>query len=138
MPRGIFQHTNNHPHKSHMKKADVKDFVKFCFREHIAKQLEGLVYPHQKAIELYRNETGKEVSAQTAYKQLMINGELCEIKKRKEFVPPFRPKTPHRAKPFKAPRSKTPPLTNISADDSFQASIEPNLQNNDLKDNSAD
>ena len=130
------------PHKSHMKKSDVKAFIKFCFREDIAKQLEGVVYPHHKAVELYKKETGKDVSAATAYRQhgrwAMINGELCEIKKCKEFVPPARPKTPHSAKSFKAPRSKTPPLTNISADDSFQASIEPNLQNNDLKANSTD
>ena len=116
MPRGVFPHTNNHPHKSHMKKADVKDFVMFCFREDIAKQLEGLVYPHHLAIELYKRETGKEVSAQTAYKQhgrwMMIDGQLCEIRKRKDFVPPTRPKAPKRSAKFVPPtRPATPPPT---------------------------
>ena len=119
MPRGVFVHTNNHPHKSHMKKAEVKAFVKFCFREDIAKQLENIQYPHQKAIELYKKETGKEVSSQTAYKQhgrwSMVNGELYEIRKRKDFVPPTRLKTPHRKTPFvPPPRPTTPPPPNSS------------------------
>ena len=144
MPRGIFPHTNNHPHKSHLKKADVMEFVRFCFREDIAKQLESMAYPHQKAVELYKKETGKEISPQTAYHQrgrwAMVNGELCEIMKRKHFVQVDRPKTPHRKKPFEAPiRPATPPpATTLNSDDALQVVIEPDLIELSEKANSVD
>ena len=87
MPSGVYEH---HPHGHHMTKADVRAFVLFCLREDIAKQLENEIRPHILAVTLYERETGIKVSAATAYKQkgrwMMVNGELCEIKKRKDAL----------------------------------------------------
>ena len=97
-------------HSSHMKKADVKAFVTFCLREDIAQQLERVVRPHQLAVKLYENETGIKVPQTTAYKQrgrwAMINGELCEIRKAKDFIPP--PKPPKQPKPTRIPKGAIP------------------------------
>ena len=120
-------------HKSHMKKDDVKEFVRFCFREDIANQLSKALIPHQLAVDLYEKETGKKVSLQTAYKQYgrwqMIDGVLCEVRRRKNCTPPPRPKTPHRKAPFVTPiRPATPPPeTTLNSDDALQAVIEPDL-----------
>ena len=93
-------------HSSHLKKADVKAFVSFCLREDIAQQLERVIRPHQLAVRLYERETGITIPQSTAYKQhgrwAMINGELCEIRKAKDFVPP--PKPPKRPKTPRMPK----------------------------------
>ena len=89
-------------HASHLKKPDIRAFAAFCLREDIAQQLQQVVRPHQLAVKLYEKETGIKVLEATAYRQYgrwaMINGELCEIRKAKDFVPPpkprKRPKTP--------------------------------------------
>ena len=98
-------------HSSHAKKEDIKAFASFCLREDIAQQLERVVRPHQLAVKLYENETGIKILPTTAYKQRgrwqLVNGELCEIRKVKDFVPPVRPpprpKTPKRKTPFNPP-----------------------------------
>ena len=109
-PKGI-------KHKTHLTKSETKDFMMFCFRDDIAKQLEQVVRPHQLAVKLYEKETGKKISTTTAYNQngrwQMINGELCEIKQRKDLnLPPvrslIRPKAPKRKLPFEIPRPITP------------------------------
>lgn len=114
-PKGI-------KHKSHLTKADTKDFMEFCFREDIAKQLEQVLRPHQLAVKLYEKECGKKISTTTAYHQQgrwqMINGELCEVKKRKELnLPPARslsrPKAPKRKIPFVPPRPITPTPSDV-------------------------
>ena len=75
-------------------------------RDDIATQLENVVRPHQLAVKLYENETGIKISESTAYKQRgrwrMVNGELCEIRKVKDFVPP--PKPPKRPKTPRIPK----------------------------------
>ena len=61
---------------------NISDFVKFCFRDDIAKQLEKVQKPHILAVKLYENETGIKISTQTAYRQrdkwIMINGEIVK------------------------------------------------------------
>ena len=98
-------------HESHLKKPDIKAFASFCLRDDIANQLQQVIRPHQLAVKLYEKETGIKVPTPTAYRQhgrwAMINGELCEIRKAKDFVPPpkppKRPKTPKRKTPFNPP-----------------------------------
>lgn len=118
-PKGI-------KHKTHLTKAEMKDFIMFCFRDDIADKLEQVVRPHQVAVKLYEKETGKKISTTTAYNQKgrwqMVNGELCEIKKRKDLnLPPIRslvrPKTPKRKIPFEIPpRPLTPAPTQALTD----------------------
>ena len=75
MPRGVYDRT-----KAKTTKAEIKEFVMFCFRPDIAKQLESVKTPHLLAVKLYKQETGKEISPKTAYSQknkwIMVNGEI--------------------------------------------------------------
>ena len=106
-------------HSSHLKKTDTRAFAAFCLREDIAQQLQQVVRPHQLAVKLYEKETGIKVRPVTAYRQhgrwAMINGELCEIRKAKDFVPP--PKPPKRPK---TPKRKTPTLIEHHDEESDQ------------------
>lgn len=76
MPSGIYER------KGKITKQQLKDFVKFCFREDIATELEKVKKPHLLVIQLYEQETGIKVNPQTAKKQegkwVMINGEVYE------------------------------------------------------------
>ena len=76
MPKGVYER------KSKITKQQIKDFVKFCFREDIAKELERVKTPHLLAVQLYEQETGIKVNSQTAKRQngkwIMINGEIYE------------------------------------------------------------
>ena len=105
-------------HASHLKKDDIKDFVKFCLRGDIANELENVIRPHQVAVKLYENETGIKIPQTTAYKQRgrwrIINGELCEIRKVKDFVAP--PKPPKRSKTPKGLISFAPPISDQKED----------------------
>ena len=104
-------------HTAHMTKADVRAFAAFCLREDIANQLQQVVRPHQLAVKLYEKETGIKVPESTAYRQrgrwMLINGELCEIRKAKDFRPP--PKPPRQPKRPRVPRG-TIPLDQIEVD----------------------
>ena len=75
-----------------------------CFREDIANQLAKVFRPHQLAVELYEQETGKIVNVTTAYNQqgrwMMIDGKLCEVRRQKDFIPLPRPKAPPRGSLF--------------------------------------
>jgi len=72
MPKGVYERT----HKT--TKSEIMDFVKFCFREDIAKQLERVREPEKLAVDLYEQETGKHIKLSTAKQQngkwTMING----------------------------------------------------------------
>ena len=74
MPKGVYEHSTK------TTKADIMEFVKFCFREDIAKQLEKVKMPHLLAVRLDEEETGKIIKPQTAYNQrnkwIMINGNI--------------------------------------------------------------
>ena len=74
MPKGVYERTGK------TSKADIKEFVIFCFREDIAKQLEKVKQPHKLAVNLFKQETGKDIKPSTAYKQngkwIMINGDV--------------------------------------------------------------
>ena len=104
-------------HATHMTKAEVRAFAAFCLREDIANQLQQVVRPHQLAVKLYERETGIKVPESTAYRQrgrwMLINGELCEIRKAKDFRPP--PKPPKQPKRPRVPRG-TIPLDQIEVD----------------------
>ena len=93
-------------HSTHLSKTDVRAFAAFCLREDIAQQLQQVIRPHQLAVKLYETETGIKFPVSTAYRQhgrwAMINGELCEIRKAKDFVPP--PKPPKRPKTPRFPK----------------------------------
>ena len=82
-------------HTAHLKKADIRAFAEFCLKDDIAQQLEKVIRPHQLAVKLYEKETVIKVPSTTAYKQrgrwTMINGELYEIRKVKDFIAPPRP-----------------------------------------------
>ena len=97
-------------HATHMTKADVRAFAAFCLRDDIANQLQLVVRPHQLAVKLYEKEIGIKVPESTAYRQhgrwRLINGELCEIRKAKDFVPP--PKPPKQPKRPRVPRGAIP------------------------------
>lgn len=79
MPKGVYER------KGKTGKADIIDFVKFCFREDIAKQLELVKSPHLLAVKLYKEETGKDINSSTAYNQrdkwIMINGNIYRANK---------------------------------------------------------
>ena len=74
MPKGQYDR------KGKTTKDDIKNFIKFCFREDIAEKLKQVKLPHKLAVELYLNETGKKIRAQTAYQQkdkwILIDGEV--------------------------------------------------------------
>lgn len=76
MPSGIYER------KGKITKQQIKDFVKFCFREDIATKLEKVKKHHLLAIQLYEQETGIKVKPQTAKKQegkwILINGDIYE------------------------------------------------------------
>jgi len=63
MPKGIYDRTGK------TSKDEIKNFVKFCFREDVAEKLKGIKLAHKLAVELYFNETGKKIKPQTAYQQ---------------------------------------------------------------------
>ena len=111
--------SGNAPHKTHMKKADIKEFVMFCLRDDIADQLAKVYRPHQLAVELYEKETGKKVSTTTAYNQqgrwAMIDGKLCEVRRQKDFVPIQRPRAPYRSKVLVPPATPPPKLITPSS-----------------------
>lgn len=79
MPKGVY---TRQPH-ARISKADLKDFVRFCFRADIAKQLEKHPHPHLLAVELYEQATNIKISTQTAYNQrdkwMMVGDELVQI-----------------------------------------------------------
>ena len=74
MPKGVYERTGK------TTKADIMEYVKFCFRDDIAQQLARVKQPHQLAVKLFKAETGKDIKPQTAYKQrnkwTMINGNV--------------------------------------------------------------
>ena len=76
MPRGVYERNGK------ITKEQIKDFVKFCFREDIAKELERVKTPHLLAVQLYEQQTGIKVNPQTAKRQngkwIMVNGEIYE------------------------------------------------------------
>ena len=76
MPKGVYER------KSKITKQQIKDFVKFCFREDIAKELEKVKTPHLLAVQLYEQETGIKINPRTAQRQsnkwIMINDEIYE------------------------------------------------------------
>ena len=78
MPRGVYNRT-----KAKITKAEIKEFVKFCFRPDIAKRLESVKLPHLLAVKLYKQETGKEINPKTAYNQrdkwTMVDGEIYRM-----------------------------------------------------------
>ena len=97
-------------HSTHLTKSAVRAFATFCLRDDIADQLDKVVRPHQLSVKLYENETGIKIPVSTAYKQygrwMMINGELCEIRKVKDFTPP--PKPPKQPKLPRVPKGTIP------------------------------
>lgn len=66
-------------------KQDIEKFVRFCFREDIAKQLEKERSPHLLAVRLYEEATGIKIKPKTAYAQrgkwMMENDRLVRITK---------------------------------------------------------
>ena len=76
MPRGVYERTGK------ITKEQLKEFVKFCFRDDIAKELERVKTPHLLAVQLYKRETGITINPQTAKRQegkwIMINDEIYE------------------------------------------------------------
>lgn len=83
MPKGVYDHKAH----SRISKADLKEFIRFCFREDIANQLAEVSKPHLLSVKLYEDETGIKISSQTAYNQrdkwMMINNDLVETTERK-------------------------------------------------------
>ncbi len=78
MPKGVY---DRHAAQPRTTKQDVMEFMAFCFREDIAEQLAKVKKPHQLAVQLYFDETGKTITSQCAYKQrgkwIEINGKIC-------------------------------------------------------------
>lgn len=83
MPKGVYERKAH----SRITKDDVKNFVRFCFREDIAQQLEKARKPHMLAVSLYENETGIKISTQTAYQQkgkwTKVGDDIVKIGERK-------------------------------------------------------
>lgn len=79
MPTGKYERHGKTP------KEEILKFVKFCFREDIAKQLEKETSPHFLAVRLYEEETGIKIKPKTAYAQrgkwMMENDRLVKITK---------------------------------------------------------
>ena len=79
MPKGVYQHG---PHER-ITKEELKNFIRFTFREDIAERLANAKYPHKLAVELYEEETGIIISAATAYRQrnkwAEINGKIVRV-----------------------------------------------------------
>ena len=79
MPKGVYQHG---PHER-ITKEELKNFIRFTFREDIAERLANAKYPHNLAVELYEEETGIIISAATAYRQrnkwAEINGKIVRV-----------------------------------------------------------
>ena len=74
MPKGIYERTGKTTQEQ------IKEFVKFCFREDVAKQLQQVKTPHLLAVNLYEKETGIKIKPSTAKRQtdkwIMIDGEI--------------------------------------------------------------
>ena len=74
MPKGVYERTGK------TTKEQIKEYVKFCFREDIANQLQQVKEPHLLAVNLYEKETGIKIKPSTAKRQtdkwIMINGEI--------------------------------------------------------------
>ena len=81
MPKGQYDRAT---HNKRVRKEEIKAFIRFCFRDDIAKRLESAKKPHILAAELYEHETGRHISPQTALKQYgkwtMVNDIIYEIK----------------------------------------------------------
>ena len=107
-------------HSSHLKKEDLRNYAAFCLRDDIAEQLHKVIRPHQLAVKLYEKETGIKVPPTTAYKQrgrwALINGELYEIRKVKDFIAPPRP-------PPQPKTTKRKDLIKLSAKPSLERTV---------------
>lgn len=80
MPKGIYERK-----AVKTSKEEIKEFVKFCFRDDIVNQLQQVKTPHLLAVDLYEKETGNKIKPGTAKRQankwVIINGEIYENKK---------------------------------------------------------
>jgi len=72
MPKGVYERAPK------TTKAEIMDFVKFCFRDDIAEQLARVHDAEKLAVDLYERETGKKIKLSTAKQQrgkwTMVNG----------------------------------------------------------------
>ncbi len=83
MPKRHYDRTASKPRTN---KGVIKQYAGFCLREDIAQRLESITEPWLLAIKLFKEETGIEISVQTAKNQIgkwiSINGELYKLKQK--------------------------------------------------------